>query len=596
MSLKKLFVISYTFIVLGVIVLGILSMIMSQNQKVLNEKQEQRYYSYQLADELRQSSDDLTRLARTYVISGESKYEKMYWDILAIRNGEKPRPEHYDRIYWDLVLNYGEKPRSDGEAIPLQQLMKKAGFTKEEFAKLQKAQNNSDGLVTTETIAMNAVKGLYDDGNGNYTKQGEPDFEMARRIMHDEQYHNDKASIMKPIDEFFMLLNERTNTEVQLYITRGNRLLVLIQTLVAVLAVLATGIGISVTRRILRQVGGEPVVIMEIAQRIARGDLIENFKTGEQNLVGIFAAIREMTERLREIVADVKGAAENVASGSQAMSSSATEMSQGATEQAAAAEQASSSMEEMAANIRQNSENAQQTERIAVQAAQNAEVSGRAVAETVEAMKTITQKVAIIEEIARQTHMLSLNATIEAARAQEYGKGFGVVAAEVRELAERSRTAATEINQLATSSVTVAEKAGEMLNTLVPNIQKTAELVQEISAASSEQNKGTAQINSAIQQLDDVIQQNSAASEEMSATAEELASQAEYLQGTIAFFKIDKTTQKKQKGTPHAPGTDARANSAAEKANAGGTPDGHALNLNKTGGYGDAKDADFERF
>ncbi len=287
---------------------------------------------------------------------------------------------------------------------------------------------------------------------------------------------------------------------------------------------------------------------VHVAEQIAEGDLTADVHIlSDQDTLG--KSLFSMAEKLREVVSDVKGAAGNVASGSQQMSSSSEEMSNGATEQAAAAEEASSSMEEMAANVRQNAENAGQTEKIAIQASQDAEKAGKAVTETVDAMKTITQKISIIEEIARQTHMLSLNATIEAAKAEDYGKGFGVVAAEVRQLAERTRLAATEINQLAGSSVTIAENAGEMLEALVPSIQKTAELVQEISAASNEQNRGTSQINTAIQQLDQVIQQNSAVSEEMSSTAEELASQAEYLKGAIEFFRIENFGERTQKGT-----------------------------------------------
>jgi len=158
---------------------------------------------------------------------------------------------------------------------------------------------------------------------------------------------------------------------------------------------------------------------------------------------------------------------------------------------------------------------------------------------TVAAMREIVKRISIIEEIGRQTHMLSLNATIEAAKAQEYGKGFGVVAHEVRALAERARLAAVEINAMASDSIAVTEQAGAMFVKLVPDIAKTAELVQEISAASKEQNAGAAQINQAIQQLGTVIQQNSTASEEIAATAAELAGQAEMLQHTIAFFTTD---------------------------------------------------------
>lgn len=285
-----------------------------------------------------------------------------------------------------------------------------------------------------------------------------------------------------------------------------------------------------------------PIVnAVEVAEQLAQGDLtIEIDVTSKDEVGQLQRAMKLMIETLRGFAYGIQKAAEQVASGSRAMSSSAEEMSQGASSQASAAEEASSSMEEMVANIRQNADNAVQTEKIALKAAEDARESGHAVAEAVGAIQKIAKKIAVIEDITRQTRMLSLNATIEAARAQEHGKGFAVVASEVRSLAERSQAAATEITQLASSSVVVAEKAGEMLIKLIPNIQKTAELVQEISAASKEQNTGAGQVNRAIQQLDQVTQQNSATSEEISATAEKLASQAEMLQNTVAFFKAGK--------------------------------------------------------
>jgi methyl-accepting chemotaxis protein len=225
--------------------------------------------------------------------------------------------------------------------------------------------------------------------------------------------------------------------------------------------------------------------------------------------------------------------------GSQELSSNAQLMSQGASEQAAAAEEASSSMEQMSSNIRQNADNAAQTEKIAIKSSEAAQEGGRAVQETVKAMKEIASKISIIEEIARQTNLLALNAAIEAARAGEHGKGFAVVASEVRKLAERSQRAAGEISSLSSNSVDIAEKAGELLLKIVPDIQKTAELVQEISASSKEQDSGAEQINKAIQQLDQIIQQNASAAEEMSSTAEELATQAVQLQSAITFFKAD---------------------------------------------------------
>ena len=280
--------------------------------------------------------------------------------------------------------------------------------------------------------------------------------------------------------------------------------------------------------------------LMGIVDSVSKGDLEVELDNDRGDEIGeLIARIALMVEKIRGVVIDVAAASENVANASQAMSASTEQMSQGATEQATSSEEASSSMEEMSSNIRQNADNALQTEKIAVKAAEDTMEGGEAVKQTVIAMSEIAEKISIIEEIARQTNMLALNAAIEAARAGEHGKGFAVVAAEVRKLAERSQSAAAEIIQLSTSSTEVAQKAGQMLEHMVPDIRKTAELVQEIAAASSEQNAGAAQINKAIQQLDHVTQQNASAAEEMSSTAEELASQAVHLGDTISFFKVD---------------------------------------------------------
>jgi len=344
-----------------------------------------------------------------------------------------------------------------------------------------------------------------------------------------------------------------------------------------------------------------------MAERIAHGDLGVTVKVLSENDV-LGKALASMVKQLNAIVMDVMAAADQVAAGSRQMSSGSEELSQGATEQAAAAEEASSSMEEMAANIKQNADNALQTEKIALESAERAKSTGTAVRETVSAMKAIAEKISVIEEIASKTDLLALNAAIEAARAGEHGKGFAVVASEVRKLAEHSSVAAAEISKLSKSSVGIAEEAGTMLEELVPDIQKTAELVQEISAASNEQNSGADQINRAIQQLDEVIQQNAGAAEEMSSTAEELSGQADQLQETVSFFHLEESGRKRigaQRPLPA--GASSRPDKAPSRPHAGkGDGEGRkkdatihkgfTLEMGGSNGDGDKKDAEFEAY
>jgi len=335
-------------------------------------------------------------------------------------------------------------------------------------------------------------------------------------------------------------------------------------------------------------------LISEAAEKIAAGDLTVNIqKRSEQDK--LMLALGDMVGSLADTVSNVRNAVDIVASGSGQLSSTAQQLSQGATEQAAAAEQASSSMEEMVSNIRQSSDNSQQTDRIANKSAQDAAEGGQAVSETVNAMQVIAEKISIIEEIARQTDLLALNAAIEAARAGEHGKGFAVVAAAVRRLAERSATAAGEISKLTGSSVEVAKRSGELLAQIVPDIRKTAQLVQEINAASAELNTGAGQVNQAIQQLNQVVQQNASAAEEMSATAEELSGQATNLQNTIAYFQL-KSDNRKPAARVEGPTRKKVKAEVAGETKKTAQPSGISLDLGDGGPAHDALDADFEKY
>jgi methyl-accepting chemotaxis protein len=311
-------------------------------------------------------------------------------------------------------------------------------------------------------------------------------------------------------------------------------------------AFIAVLLGLFMAFIITRVITGAMKKGVDFALLIAKGDLTARLDIHQQDEIGQLAsALQDMLVKLTQIVEEVTSAANQVASGSQQLSSTAQQMSQGATEQASSVEEISSSMEQMTSNIKQNADNALQTEKIAQKSATSAEEGGKAVQATVAAMKEIASKIGIIEEIARSTNMLALNASIEAARAGEYGKGFAVVASEVGKLAERSQKEAGEISKLSIDSVTIAEQAGTTISAMIPDIKRTAELVQEISAASNEQNAGAEQINSAILQLDKVVQQNASASEESASTSEELASQAEQMQSTMGYFKTSAGAGKK---------------------------------------------------
>jgi methyl-accepting chemotaxis protein len=288
----------------------------------------------------------------------------------------------------------------------------------------------------------------------------------------------------------------------------------------------------------MREVGGEPNDAAEIVRRIASGDLSAHVATKGGDSSSLLFNIKVMVERLADIIADVRSSADALSSASVQVNSTAQSLAKGASVQAASVEQTSASIEQMSASIAQNNQNASITDGMAQKSANDAAHGGEAVSATVEAMQKIAERISVIDEIAYQTNLLALNAAIEAGRAGEHGRGFAVVASEVRKLAERSQVAAQEIGELATSSVKRAELAGNLLEQMVPSIRKTADLVQEIAAASSEQATGVSQINSAISQVGQTLQQNAAASEELSSTAEELNGQAVKLQESMTFFKL----------------------------------------------------------
>ncbi len=275
----------------------------------------------------------------------------------------------------------------------------------------------------------------------------------------------------------------------------------------------------------------------EVVNRVADGDLSVTLQANVRDETGdMLRALQRMVEQLRSVVSEVVRSGDALSSASSQVNATAQSLSQAASEQAASVEQSSASVEQMSASISQNSDNAQMTERMALKAAQGATEGGEVVRQTAEAMRHIAGQIGVIDEIAYQTNLLALNAAIEAGRAGEQGRGFAVVASEVRKLAERCQTAAQDIGRVAHSSVDLAARAGEVLGEMVPAIQKTADLVEEIAAASHEQASGAGQINSAITQLSQTTQHNAAASEQLAGTAEEVNQQVKQLREIIAFF------------------------------------------------------------
>lgn len=308
--------------------------------------------------------------------------------------------------------------------------------------------------------------------------------------------------------------------------------------LAAVIASLLLAVAVAgvLIRRILAALGGEIAVVKRLAVAMSCGDLTaEGGQAAPESLRG---RIDATTARLREVLTRVMDAAHQTAAGSEELSANAAQMSEGAGLQATSVEGISRSVGMMAENVRQNADNAQQTESIAQRTADDARLGGETLRETVGAMQDIAGKVAIIQELARQTNLLALNAAIEAARAGEHGKGFAVVASEVRKLAERSQRSAAEISEVSHSSVEVAERAGALFDKILPDIQRTAELVMEISSASREQDRGVTEINLAVRQLEQVIQQNAVGAKEVAATSRSLSKEAQELLGAVGYFRL----------------------------------------------------------
>jgi len=400
------------------------------------------------------------------------------------------------------------------------------------LGELAKFQLSADDKVAVQSMQDNL--NVYEGGYARVLSM------IEEHKLHTPQECN--QTIIQYKDSIHRLENtatDLTNRHAEVLIPMVEQIAKTTSTSLVIFSILAIIASVVITLVISRGITKPLQDVVTIVENISAGDLTKTINTERGDEIGrLLGAMAKMSGKLNEMIGEVRMGAGSVSTAASQVASSASSVSQGTSEQAAAVEQVTSSMEEMSASITQNAENSRKLEQMARKGAQDAGQSGQAVVETVTAIKSIAEKIAVIEEIAYQTNMLALNAAIEAARAGEHGRGFAVVAAEVRNLAERCRTAAQEIGGLAQGNVLIAERSGTLLNELVPAIQKTADLVQEVAATSNEQSAGVNQINRAVSQVGLVTQRNAAGAEELSSTAEELASQAEALQDMISFFRV----------------------------------------------------------
>ena len=404
----------------------------------------------------------------------------------------------------------------------------------ENFDKLEKAIRSEEGKKAL-AVALDARKAYVGDQEKfiELAGAGKRAEAIEHLIEHMRKSQGDYIKAVNALIDFQSDLMKKTGEEAG-HLAAQTQMLILVLGLAA--ASIAIGFAWWVTRSITRPLNEA----VGVANLLAEGDMTVKIEVTSKDETGqLLLAMQTMTEKLSQVIGEVRGSADALSSASEEVSATAQSMSQASSEQAASVEETSASVEQMSASINQNAENAKVTNGMAENASKQANEGGQAVKETVAAMKSIADKIGIIDDIAYQTNLLALNAAIEAARAGEHGKGFAVVAAEVRKLAERSQVAAQEIGEVAKGSVELAEKAGKLLDEIVPAIGKTSDLVQEIAAASNEQSSGVGQINTAMNQLNQITQQNASSSEELAATAEEMSGQAENLQQLVGFFKVE---------------------------------------------------------